>query len=65
MSWLKRKYNKRSAKKYGWHPSWFVSYLVDFNNELLDEIVKFQVEHDLKPDGLVGPMTFRRLVASR
>lgn len=65
MTWYKKKYNKKSAKKHGWHPSWFASYLTDFDNELLDEIIKFQVGHDLKPDGMVGPMTFRRLFASR
>tara|TARA_Y100001973_G_scaffold99726_1_gene159402 strand:- start:48 stop:905 length:858 start_codon:yes stop_codon:yes gene_type:complete len=65
LSWYKRRYNKRSAKKYGWHPSWFASYLKDFNDELLDEVVKFQVDHDLKPDGMVGPMTHRRLLAER
>ena len=65
MSWFKKHYNKKSAKKNGWHPSWFAPFLVDFNNELIDEIIKFQTEHDLKPDGLVGPMTFRRLLASR
>ena len=65
MNWFKKRYNKRSAEKYGWHPSWLASYLTDFDEELLDEIIKFQVEHDLKPDGLVGSMTFRRLVADR
>ena len=65
MNWFKKTYNKKSAKKHGWHPSWFASFLIDFNEELLDEIVKFQVDHDLKPDGLVGPVTFRRLLASR
>jgi len=61
MSWFKRHYNKKSAKKHGWHPSWFASFLSDFNEELQNAIIKFQVEHDLVPDGLVGPMTFRRL----
>lgn len=65
MNWFKRRYNSISAKKHGWHPSWFASYLLHFDNELIDEIVKFQVAHDLKPDGLVGPMTFRRLVTSQ
>ena len=37
MSWFKKRYNKRSAKKYGWHPSWFAAYLTDFNQELLDD----------------------------
>ncbi len=65
MNWYKRNYNKKSAKKHGWHPSWFKTYLSDFDDELLDEIIKFQVEYDLKPDGMVGPVTFRRLVSHR
>jgi hypothetical protein len=65
MNWFKIHYNKKSAKKHGWHPNWFAPYLTDFNNELIDEIVNFQTEHDLKPDGLVGPMTFRRILSNR
>ena len=65
MNWFKKRYNKSSAKKYGWHPSWLAPYLSEFDEELLDEVIKFQVEHDLKPDGLVGAMTFRRLLANR
>lgn len=65
MSWFKRHYNKKSAKKHGWHPSWFAPYLTDFNNELIDEVVSFQSAAGLKPDGLVGPMTFRRILADR
>jgi hypothetical protein len=65
MKWFKKRYNKNSAIKYGWHPSWFAPFLVDFDEELLDEIIKFQVEHDLKPDGMVGPATYRRLQTSR
>jgi hypothetical protein len=65
LGWYKNRYNKRSANKHGWHPSWFAAYLTDFDDELLDEVVKFQVEHDLKPDGMVGPVTFRRLLADR
>lgn len=65
MNWFKIHYNKKSAKKHGWHPNWFAPYLTDFNNELIDEVVSFQTDHDLKPDGLVGPMTFRRIVADR
>ena len=61
MNWFKRHYNKKSAKKHGWQPSWFASFLSDFNEELQNAIIKFQVEYDLVPDGLVGPMTFRRL----
>jgi len=65
MNWFKRHYNRISAKKHGWHPSWFAPYLSEFDNELQDSIIKFQVEHDLKPDGLVGPITYRRLLANR
>lgn len=61
VSWIKNRYNKRSAKKYGWHPSWFSPYLSKFDKELIDEVIKFQIEHDLSPDGMVGPVTFRRL----
>ena len=65
MNWFKIHYNKKSSKKHGWHPSWFAPYLTDFNNELIDEVINFQTEHDLKPDGLVGPMTFRRILSDR
>tara|TARA_A100001515_G_scaffold141463_1_gene138491 strand:+ start:415 stop:1269 length:855 start_codon:yes stop_codon:yes gene_type:complete len=65
MSWLKISYNKKSAKKFGWHPSWFKENINNINNDLIDEIIKFQVVHDLKPDGLVGPVTFRRLLSFR
>ena len=34
MSWYKKNYNKKSAKKHGWHPSWFASYLINFDDEL-------------------------------
>jgi hypothetical protein len=65
MSWRKNRYNKRSAKKFGWHPSWFGDNLIEFDNNLISCIVAFQHEHDLEPDGLVGPVTFRRLLSER
>lgn len=65
MNWLTKRYNKKSAKKNGWHPSWFAPNLTEFDEVLLNEIKKFQTEHDLDVDGLVGPATFRRLSASR
>ncbi len=34
MSWRLISYNKRSAKKYGWHPSWFISTLAKFDQNL-------------------------------
>jgi len=65
MNWIKIRYNKRTAKKYGWHPSWLGPGLKEFNSELIEAIEAFQKEYDLEVDGKVGPMTFRRLVASR
>jgi len=65
MSWLLINYNKRSSKKYGWHPSWFDGGLNEFNSHLIDNIKYFQMLYDLDVDGKVGPMTFRRLLAER
>jgi len=65
MSWLTNRYNKKSAKRYGWHPSWFNSTLTDFNDDLTECIKRFQHDHDLGVDGKVGPNTFRRLLAER
>lgn len=65
MSWLLKNYNKRSSKRYGWHPSWFGDHLNKFDNELIDYIKWFQVEYELDVDGKVGPMTFRRLLSER
>jgi len=59
MSWTKIVYNKRSSRKYGWMPDWFGA--PEFNNTLIENIKQFQAEHDLEQDGLVGPMTFRRV----
>ena len=65
MSWRINRYNKKSAAKYGWHPSWFDKNLNDFNSELIDCIKMFQAFHDLKTDGMVGPVTFRRILSAR
>ena len=65
MSWLLRRYNKKSAKKYGWHPPWFHESLNDFDDDLLAYIKKFQTQYSLYPDGKVGPKTFRRLLTAR
>jgi len=65
MSWRINRYNKRSAKKYGWHPSWFDKNLTDLNSELIDCIKMFQVFHGLGTDGMVGPATFRRILSTR
>jgi len=65
MSWRVSRYNKKSSKKYGWHPSWFDDHLNEFDSELIDCIKWFQIDHDLKADGMVGPITFRRLLSER
>jgi hypothetical protein len=42
MNWLKIRYNKRTAKKYGWRPSWFGNNLKEFDSVLIKAIEKFQ-----------------------
>tara|TARA_Y100001938_G_scaffold131219_1_gene188070 strand:+ start:9214 stop:10062 length:849 start_codon:yes stop_codon:yes gene_type:complete len=65
MEWLLINYNKRSSKKYGWHPSWLNPNIHDINSDLIQSIKHFQMLHDLSVDGKVGPNTFRRLLAER
>jgi hypothetical protein len=65
MSWLVNRYNKKSAKKYGWHPSWFSSNLTEFDQNLIESVKRFQHDHDLSVDGKVGPNTFRRLLSEQ
>jgi len=65
MNWRINRYNKKSAKKYGWHPSWFNDHLSEFNSVLIDSVKWFQTMRDLKADGMVGPVTFRRLLSER
>lgn len=55
------KYNRSSLLKYNWSPSWFGGEALD--SELVDLICKFQEENDLGSDGLVGPTTYRRILA--
>jgi len=59
MMWRKIWFNKRSSRRFGWTPEWFG--LRDFDIELIDEVMIFQRNHDLKQDGMVGTNTFRRL----
>jgi hypothetical protein len=63
MGWYKNRYNKKSAKKYGWEPSWFKA--DGFDNKLTENIKEFQERHGLKQDGLCGPTTFRRITLQR
>ena len=56
-------YNRRSAKKLKWNPSWFGA--EKFDDTLVERIIDFQKAHGLTPDGLVGPMTYRRVWTER
>lgn len=56
-------YNKSSQDSLGWEPSWFDCEYND--DELIAAIKKWQKEQDLSVDGLVGPMTYRRLWTER
>ena len=56
-------YNESSAVKLGWSPDWFGA--SHFDEELLKKVKKFQQEHGLTADGLVGPTTYRRIWTER
>jgi len=56
-------YNKKSSKKLGWRPFWFGE--DDFSSTLIKKIKEFQENHDLKPDGLCGEVTFRRIYSEQ
>ena len=56
-------YNKSSQDSLGWNPSWFGC---EYNDEeLISAIKEWQSTYGLTADGLVGPMTFRRLWTER
>tara|TARA_R100000008_G_scaffold73283_2_gene51690 strand:+ start:3057 stop:3923 length:867 start_codon:yes stop_codon:yes gene_type:complete len=65
MNWLANRYNRKSSKELGWHPTWFGDNITDFNSQLVLKIKEFQEEHELAADGKVGPITFRRLLSER
>ena len=56
-------YNESSAVNLGWDPSWFAEKYYD--DKLVRAVKKWQKERGLTPDGLVGPMTFRRIWTER
>ena len=56
-------YNEASANTLGWEASWFG--LKEYDSRLVKKIREFQREMGLKADGMLGPVTFRRLVAHR
>ena len=56
-------YNKSSSDSLGWDPSWFGCDEFDLN--LIKSVKKWQKDNGLTADGLVGPMTYRRLWTQR
>jgi hypothetical protein len=56
-------YNKSSSDSLGWKPSWFGCSEFDF--ELVKAVQKWQKANGLTGDGLVGPMTYRRIWTER
>ena len=56
-------YNKSSSDSLGWEPSWFGASYHD--EELVKAIKKWQKNRGLKPDGLCGPATYRRVWTER
>jgi len=56
-------YNKSSAEKLGWLPSWFGE--DDFDGDLVDKIKEFQTKHNVTADGLCGPLTYRLIATER
>lgn len=59
-------YNRNSASKLGWLPSWFGDFEnTDFNEELTEAIAKWQKANGLEDDGLCGPSTYKKMVVQR
>ena len=56
-------YNESSAANLGWQPDWFGE--KEFDDDLVDAIIKWQKKNGLKADGLCGPGTFRRIFTER
>jgi hypothetical protein len=56
-------YNKSSSDSLGWLPSWFGC--TEFDNTLIKAVKVWQRAHGLTADGLVGPMTYRRVWTER
>jgi hypothetical protein len=56
-------YNKSSQDSLGWKPSWFGCEHND--DDLVAAVKKWQKDNGLEADGLVGPMTYRRIWTER
>lgn len=63
MGWRQNRYNKKSAKKYGWEPHWFEA--AAFDGVLAENIKDFQMRHGQEQDGLCGPVTYRLIASQR
>ena len=59
----KQFYNEASAAKLGWEPEWFG--VSTFDDRLTKAVRAWQRKIGLKADGLVGPMTYRRIWTER
>jgi len=56
-------YNEASSAKLGWELGWFCA--EEFDDVLFENVKSFQRDHNLEADGLVGPITFRRMFTER
>ncbi|UCF20762.1 MAG: N-acetylmuramoyl-L-alanine amidase [Gemmatimonadota bacterium] len=56
-------YNKASAKELGWDPSWFGK--TGFDWELIKAIKAWQLSRGLGADGMIGAVSYRRLLEER
>ena len=56
-------YNKSSSLSLGWEPEWFGC--KEFDEDLVEAIIKYQKKKGLGADGLCGPGTFRRIYNDR
>ena len=56
-------YNQSSAANLGWDPTWFGEKY--FDDKLVRAVKKWQKARAITSDGLVGPMTFRRIWTER
>ena len=56
-------YNQSSAANLGWDPTWFGEKY--FDDKLVRAVKKWQKNRAITSDGLVGPMTFRRVWTER
>ncbi|NJN99831.1 MAG: peptidoglycan-binding protein [Anaerolineales bacterium] len=52
-----------SAKQNGWAPGWFGQ--SQFDDGLINQIKRFQRQYFIEENGIVGPLTFRRLITER